>query len=650
MSARVDFLVALLAVQTGLVDAVSFADLCLGRSDDEQPFAQTLRERGLLRDSDRNALEVLALRLLAQTPDEPEPGHTAVAAPGPSAERYVYLDQIGKGGMGAVFSARDVQLERDVAVKELLPRFAADDPVRARFLVEARTTGQLQHPGVVPVYDLLPPVAGAPPRYVMRLVPGRTLREAINELHERRCAGADVSLERASLLQAFVSICHTMAYAHSRGVLHRDLKPDNVRLGEFGEVIVLDWGLAKWFAEGARPAAEQDSNLTMPGQFVGTPNYVSPEQAIGDLDRLDGRSDVYSLGAILYEILTGRPPFVAGSLTQLLRQVQQDAPPPIRLLCPDVSPGLEAICLRAVAKSPEERYQQASELAEAVQQWQESERLEAERNLRASELRYRTLIEAVPQIVWTARPDGWITYFNHKSHQTLGGVWDSDRFLGLGWKEAIYPDDRERHGRAWEHSLATGEPFQCEHRLIMPDGTARWYLGRAVPLRDAAGQIVQWFGTTTDVDELKQAVHDRDAALLRVREQEAESRSILDLIPHIVWTSDPDSGNSFLNRRWFEYTGLTPEQSKGGDRWFRVLHPDDVERTAKVWSDCMASGEPFEIEYRLRSHEGEYRWFHGRGVPMRDESGRIVRWFGTCTDIEERVRSSCSILLSAAGR
>jgi PAS domain S-box-containing protein len=630
VSARIDFLVGLLGVQVGLVDAVCFADLCLEHAGDGPLIAQALAERGSLRPSDRAALEVLALRLLAVTPEE-GPGHTSVAPP-PPPDRYVYLDEVGKGGMGAVYRARDVHLDRDVALKELLPRWAADESVRARFLVEARTTGQLQHPGVVPVYDLLPGGHGATPRYVMRLVPGRTLREAIHELHERRRAGADVSLARAALLSAFVSLCQTMAYAHSQGVIHRDLKPDNVRLGEFGEVIVLDWGLAKWVGDGPKPAGEEDSHLTVPGQFIGTPNYAPPEQAVGDLDHLDGRSDVYSLGAILYEILTGRPPFVAGSLTQLLRQVQLDQPPPIRLLCPDVPAGLEAICLRAIAKKPEDRYQQARELAQAVQQWQESERLAAEEALRASEERYRTLIEAVPQIVWVARSDGWITYFNHKSHETAGGVWDSDRFLGLGWQSLIHPDDRARHAAAWDRARATNEPFQSEHRLIMPDGSARWHLGRAVPLCDAKGKVEQWFGTTTDVHDLKQA-HER------LRAQEAETRSILDLIPHVVWTSDPDSGNSFLNRRWFEYTGLSQEESAGGERWARVLHPDDYERTMRVWSGCMASGEPFEIEYRLRNKDGGYRWFHARGVPLRDESGRVVRWFGTCTDIDDQVRA-----------
>jgi PAS domain S-box-containing protein len=336
---------------------------------------------------------------------------------------------------------------------------------------------------------------------------------------------------------------------------------------------------------------------------------------------------------------------VAGSITQLLRQVQKDAPPPIRLLCPDVPPGLEAICAKAVAKLPEDRYQDASELAEAVMQWQESERLAAERALRASEERYRTLIEAVPQIVWVARPDGFITYFNRKSHDTAGGTLDSEPFLGFGWREAIHPDDREAHARAWEQARTTGEPYQSEHRLLMLDGSSRWFLARAVALRDAAGQIEQWFGTATDVHELKQALHDRDEAMERLREQEAESRSILDLIPHIVWTSDPASGNSFLNRRWFEYTGLTAEESAGGDRWQKVLHPDDLVRTLTVWTGCMASGKEFESEYRLKSKEGEYRWFHARGVPLRDESGQVMRWFGTCTDVEDRVRASSSVVI-----
>jgi PAS domain S-box-containing protein len=466
----------------------------------------------------------------------------------------------------------------------------------------------------------------------MRLVSGRTLRKAIHELHAARRAGRYTSLERAGLLQAFVSLCNTMAYAHSRRVIHRDLKPDNVRLGEFGEVIVIDWGLAKWLGGAEKTEGEEDSRLTMPGQFVGTPNYVSPEQAVGDLDLVDNRSDVYSLGAILYEILTGRPPFVAGSLPELLRQVQTQEPPPIRLLFPDCPAGLASICERAMSKKPQDRFPDARELAGAVQQWQESERL-------AAEARYRTLIEAVPQMVWVSDPEGQITYANQKVGEVLGLKRELTKLHGDEWEELVHPDDAPVRTAAILKAKETGEPYHSEHRLRMPDGSWRWHLARAVPLRDGDGKVVQWFGSSTDVDDLKRAVTERDEALARLVEQEEEYRRILDVIPHIVWTSDVDGGNAFLNRRWFEYTGLSAEESVGGDRWLKVLHPEDVARTMRVWSACMATAQPFEIEYRLKGRDGTYRWFHGRGVPLHDEEGHVVRWFGTCTDVEDRMQS-----------
>ena len=231
--------------------------------------------------------------------------------------------------------ALDAELNREVALKEMLDRHAHDPASRARFLREAEITGGLEHPGIVPVYGM-GSYADGRPYYAMRFIQGDSLKQAIAAFHAdarlRRDPGLR-SLELRKLLRRFLDVCNAIEYAHRRGVLHRDLKPGNIMLGRYGETLVVDWGLAKTrekvgqgSAEEERtlvPSASGDSAETLPGSALGTPGYMSPEQAAGDLDRLGPRSDVYSLGATLYCLLTGRPPFQGSDLGAVLRAVQE---------------------------------------------------------------------------------------------------------------------------------------------------------------------------------------------------------------------------------------------------------------------------------------------------------------------------------------
>ena len=263
---------------------------------------------------------------------------------------------------------------RDVALKELCPEKAWIPEVQARFLKEARITGQLEHPGIIPIYELATRSSDQQPFYTMRFVKGRTLTEAVRAYHQKRQAGQADLLELLALLNGFVMVCQTIAYAHERGVIHRDLKGENIALGDFGEVVVLDWGLAKLADrhEGQAdmwPAGQDsedigDAGLTVQGQALGTPSFMAPEQATGRLDLISRRTDVYGLGAILYEILTGRPPFTGSDTCEVLRKVREEEPVPPRQLCPDAPPELEALCLRALAKQPEDRCVDAAEVAQ----------------------------------------------------------------------------------------------------------------------------------------------------------------------------------------------------------------------------------------------------------------------------------------------
>jgi len=297
--------------------------------------------------------------------------------------RYTHISEYAHGGMGRVLLVQDLHIGREIALKELLPLrdtgTGETTPVRlsvphmARFLQEARITGQLEHPSVVPVYELGHRKNGTL-YYTMKLVRGKTLAQAIAE--------AETLTERLKLLSHFADLCQAIAYAHSRGVVHRDIKPSNVMVGEFGETVVLDWGLAKAkdkedvhagdLAETLRImnlGGEKDVAKTAYGAAIGTPAYMPPEQAKGLLDQVDERSDVYSLGAVLYELLTGSAPFEGGTLHEILEKVVAEEPPLTKSLGKSVPPELLAIRQRAMKKNPAERYQSARELAEDVERY-----------------------------------------------------------------------------------------------------------------------------------------------------------------------------------------------------------------------------------------------------------------------------------------
>ncbi|MEZ4438439.1 MAG: serine/threonine-protein kinase [Polyangiaceae bacterium] len=296
----------------------------------------------------------------------------SVTAPDPLVapeipDRYQLLGPLGEGGFGRVDAVFDRQLLREVARKSLRPGGDGAGEREARFINEARITGKLEHPGIVPVHEIGRQDDGTL-YYVMGLVKGHSLEEALLE---------KTFEERLRYLPAFVDACNAVAYAHSRGVIHRDLKPDNIMLGAFGETLVVDWGLAKVKGETdlLRPALESGMHLlqhqsgvdTVVGTAIGTPAYMPPEQCLGELDLIDERSDVYALGAVLHRLLTGEPPFAGETVPELLRATLGAplVPPCAREAgCP---PELDAIVRRALEKDPEDRYDDAGHLARDVQ-------------------------------------------------------------------------------------------------------------------------------------------------------------------------------------------------------------------------------------------------------------------------------------------
>ena len=298
--------------------------------------------------------------------------HLTLEHPG----RYSLKGEKGRGGIGRVLIAFDEHIGREIAVKELLPETGpagtppSDSPLRktgaatARFLREARITGQLEHPGIVPVYELGKHSDGNL-YYTMKLVRGKTLAEKLHECKSLH--------DRLQLLPHYLDLCQTMAYAHSRNVIHRDIKPQNVMVGEFGETVVLDWGLAKvkGMKDERAEAIEQDLKLikeagageTVAGKPIGTPAYMSPEQADGRVEDIDEQSDVWSLGAVLYEILTGKPPFEGVNAYEVMGKVLKDPLAPVKDHEKEAPPELAAIAEKCLSRDKGKRYSNAEELS-----------------------------------------------------------------------------------------------------------------------------------------------------------------------------------------------------------------------------------------------------------------------------------------------
>ncbi len=305
--------------------------------------------------------------------------------PGPAADgtRYRVLRPHAQGGLGVVSVARDAELGREVALKELQADHWTDPASRGRFVREAEITGGLEHPGVVPVYGL-GRYADGRPYYAMRLVRGETLQEAARKLH-----AGEPGYTLRGLLTRFVAVCNAVAYAHSRGVIHRDLKPANVMLGPFGETLVVDWGLAKVVGRGPaggeaaaevtlRPASA-DGAETLVGAALGTPAFMSPEQARGEVAALGPATDVYSLGATLYAVLAGQPPVQGRNTTEVLEKVRQGDWPPPRQVKSSVPKALDAVCRKAMALHPRARYGSALGLTADVEHWLAGETVSAYR-------------------------------------------------------------------------------------------------------------------------------------------------------------------------------------------------------------------------------------------------------------------------------
>jgi serine/threonine protein kinase len=301
--------------------------------------------------------------------------------------RYELIRKLGQGGLGRVWLARDENLKRHVALKEISHPTGVSEAMIERFRHEAEITGRLDHPSIVPIYQLGTDEATGRMFYAMRFLGRTTLQDSINEYHERRTEGNEDPMLLRHLLSAFVNVCHAIGHAHSRKVIHRDLKPENVVIDSFGQVIVIDWGLAKVIDETSVESLMDsvsvgNTDRTNDGQVLGTPLYMAPEQAAGRLDELDPRTDIFGLGAILFAIVTGAAPHEKTQRASvdsgvgargMISVIASGDVPSARDANPSVDPALDAICRKAMARRRYARYQRATELAEDVQRWMAGE-------------------------------------------------------------------------------------------------------------------------------------------------------------------------------------------------------------------------------------------------------------------------------------
>jgi PAS domain S-box-containing protein len=253
-----------------------------------------------------------------------------------------------------------------------------------------------------------------------------------------------------------------------------------------------------------------------------------------------------------------------------------------------------------------------------------------EDSVRRAESEIRDVIDAIPAMVWIAAPDGKATFINRAWTEYLG--LSLEEILGFDWPRTVHPDDVDRYLTAWRLSLASGQPLEQEVRYRRADGEHRWFLSRALPVRNKRGEIVEWYGIAADIEDRKRA---QEAE----RRRESELRELIEAIPAMAWSASPDSSCTYVNKSWTEYTGLSLEETVGSG-WLRAVHQQDAEQHLSSWQKSVATGQPLQNEVRFRrAADGQYRWFTVRGVPLLDEQGRILKWYGVAADIEDRKRA-----------
>jgi len=477
----------------------------------------------------------------------PRQGVDAAGSP-PSDQRWQRERLLAKGGIGEIWIARDQLFDRPVALKCLRPETADLPSVQRRFLLEAHITAELNHPGTPYVLDVHN--AGSDSYYVMSLVEGQTLTMLINRFHRVRISDPEQSrAQLIVLLNAFISAAQTIAFAHLRGVIHRDIKSENVVIGDYGQVTVIDWGLAKRLHLQGNPRAtdpfgsptDNDTaavrkphsspmHHTHAGMRLGTPAFMAPEQVRCDNASLDHRTDVYGLAAMLYEIVTGRPPFVGLTNNDVFAAVLTQPPPRFARLGINSLDKLEAICFRGLSKNPQDRQRSAGSLATAIQQW-----IVGEADLKSAEKMGRSFFSGTAEMLAIVNRKAELVWANPACAKVLG--WSQEELQHKTREEMLHPDDQVMVEKALRRVYAGQAIEAFEPRMLCKDGSYRWISWTSVP---AVNDSLYYF-IGRDVDQR--------------RRRERRFASILDATPDGVVVVSSDRKIQYVNRQMLDLFG-----------------------------------------------------------------------------------------------
>jgi len=437
---------------------------------------------------------------------------TATSRELPATEgRFQIESEIGRGSMGVVYKGRDSAFGRNVAIKLLLEKHLGNPKLRGRFAEEALITAHLTHPGIPPVYEAgeLP---GGRPFYSMRLMNGRSLASLLS-------GRSEIREDRSHHLRVFEQVCATIAYAHEAGVIHRDLKPANILVGPFGRVKVMDWGLAKAlprcslfetpspcerFDSDAEPEDPADAHTRF-GWVLGTPSYMSPEQAHGRIDLLDERTDVFGLGGVLCAILTGKPPYVGKDASSIIGMAEEAnlAEAYERLATCRAYPELVALVKRCLSAEPASRPRDARQLYAELTEHLDYDLRRAERDL-------LSFFELSLDLFCIAGPDGYFRRLNSNFSRVLG--YTTEELLARPFIEFVHLDDRERT-HAEVVKVSAGQPcvrFLNRYRDVR--GEYRWFdwTAKAIP---GEGMIFAVARDVTDRVRLEDQLHSLEDAI-----------------------------------------------------------------------------------------------------------------------------------------
>jgi len=548
------------------------------------------------------------------------PSTTAGVSETPSAgaDRYRLQRFHARGGMGEVWLAEDCRINRPVAVKRLR---SDRSELHERFDDEAQITGQLEHPAIVPVHDAGVDAEGRP-FYVMKFVDGTTLKEVIQNLHAPNGpTGSEREVTWTRLLKVFIDLCQAVAFAHSRGVVHRDLKPDNVMLGPYGETLLVDWGLAKVAARGEEAAAgatsasvrlsrASGSTDTHAGSVLGTPSYMAPEVAGGRIEPDDPRTDVYLLGATLYEILTGQPPRRGSSLPEMMELARTVDPTPPRKIDPRIRRPLEAICLKALARRPEDRYASAQHLAHDVERYLAGEPVSA----------YR---EGVLE-----RAARWIK----RHRRAIGRIAVASLVLGaiVFGLVALRKAQRIEEQEAARRDLETFRYLNDEAQYYLastdtPDERAPYYdLERGEVSAQAARTTIQKWGDRLErlplpdqQDRCKDDLYGLILLLVQARlsRQAGQPQELLDLLDQAASLTEPSRGYYRLQAEVFR---LLKEDTKAAEAAQRA----EAAETRATALDYFLLGEHYRM--RRKASATSPRPVPGSGAPAGESDGNLL--------------------------